>query len=675
MSGRRISMLALATALCGCQTASAQSYDPPGRIGRVSDVTGSVSLLPVGETNWSTAALNYPLTTGDALWADVDSRAEVHVGASAVRLAPGTSLSFDAIQDNLIQLRIGQGSVQVRLRELAQDESYEVDTPGGAVLLHEAGSYRFDVTPDGQRTTITVRDGDADVQVGNDTYPLRRSSSVTLTGNGAPPIASGGMMAPDAWESWADARDRREDARPATRYVSRDMVGYEDLDDYGDWQVDASYGPVWYPRSVSSDWAPYRTGRWEWVQPWGWTWIDESPWGFAPFHYGRWANQGGRWGWYPGTERMRPVYAPALVAFVSGDNWNVSLSFGSGGGVGWVPLGPNEMYVPAYRASPTYVRNVNVTNVNVTNINVTNVDINRVQYVNRNVPGAVTAVPRDAFEGSRPVGRAAVRVRPADLAAVRVSAAPVAAGTPIATPRPGAPRDRGRPDNVGPIRQPPAEVARVATPARPPRAAQRAPVPAAPTGQQDRGRVNVNQPAVTPPPTEPAVSKPATPATPPGRARNQPTQPAPRAVAPTPATPTAQPGRARNQPRQPAPTPAVPAPATPTIPPGRTRNQPTQPAPTPAVPTPAAPATPPGRARNQPRQPAPTPAVPAPATPTIPPGRTRNQPTQPAARPTTPPGRGRATPADTSRGRKPPKTKPDSGQGGSSPSIQYAVQQ
>jgi hypothetical protein len=623
-------MLIVAAALCSCQTASAQSNDPPGRIGRVSDVTGSVSLLPVGETNWSTASLNYPLTTGDALWADVDARAEVHVGASAVHLAPGTSLAFDAIEDNLIQLRIGQGSVQIRLRELGQDESYEVDTPGGAVLLHVPGTYRVDVTPDGQRSTFTVRDGDADVMVGNYSYPLRQGTSVTLTGDGGQPIANDGMLAPDAWENWAAARDRREDARSATRYVSRDMIGYEDLDDYGDWQVDASYGPVWYPRSVASDWAPYRTGRWEWVQPWGWTWIDESPWGFAPFHYGRWANQGGRWGWYPGRERVRPVYAPALVAFMSGDGWSVSLSFGSGGGVGWVPLGPNEMYVPAYHASPTYVRNVNITNVNVTNINVTNVDVNTVQYVNRNVPGAVTAVPRDAFVTSRPVERAAVRVRPADLAAIRVSAAPVAAGAPVASPPRGAPRDRGRPDNVGPVRQPPAAVVSTVVPKRPPRAAQRAPQPAAlPEQPKDRGRPIGVQPPVTPP------------------------------------------GRARNQPTRPAPTPVVPTPA-PTTPPGRARNQPTRPAPTPVVPTPA-PTTPPGRARNQPTQPAPTPVVPTPP-PATAPARARNQPTQPAARPTTPPGRGRTIPPDTGHGRKPPKPKPDSGHSGNPPPMELEAQ-
>lgn len=155
------------------------------------------------------------------------------------------------------------------------------------------------------------------------------------------------------------------------------MVGYEELDAYGAWQTAPEYGAVWVPR-VEAGWAPYHDGRWVWRDPWGWTWIDAAPWGFAPFHYGRWAYWGNRWVWAPGRIVRRPVYAPALVAFVGGAHWGVSVGVGGGGGgVGWFPLAPNEPWVPGYRVSPTYVRNVNVTNVtnvtNITNVNVTNI--------------------------------------------------------------------------------------------------------------------------------------------------------------------------------------------------------------------------------------------------------------------------------------------------------------
>src|SRR5262249_54200168 len=161
-------------------------------------------------------------------------------------------------------------------------------------------------------------------------------------------------------------------------YVPASMIGYEDLDDYGAWDTVPDYGPVWIPR-VGAEWVPYREGHWAWIDPWGWTWIDDEPWGFAPFHYGGWVRISRGRCWVPGRSVARPVYAPALVAFVGGSDWSASLSIGEP--IGWFPLGPREVYRPWYRTSPEYVRVVNVphvTNVNVTNINVT--------YVNRTVP-------------------------------------------------------------------------------------------------------------------------------------------------------------------------------------------------------------------------------------------------------------------------------------------------
>jgi len=115
----------------------------------------------------------------------------------------------------------------------------------------------------------------------------------------------------------------------------------------------------------------------------------------------------------PGPVAVRPVYAPALVAWVGGPNFGLSVSFGAGvAGVAWFPLGPREVYVPAYRASPTYINRVNVTNTTiVNNINITNINTANVRYVNREAPGAVTAVPQNVFAGARPVQGAAVPVR------------------------------------------------------------------------------------------------------------------------------------------------------------------------------------------------------------------------------------------------------------------------
>jgi hypothetical protein len=163
-------------------------------------------------------------------------------------------------------------------------------------------------------------------------------------------------MTSTPFDDWALARDDRYRDIQAARYVSPYMTGYEDLDQYGDWVVDTSYGAVWYPRAVPVGWAPYRYGQWRWVRPWGWTWVDHAPWGFAPFHYGRWVFVGSRWCWWPGGYIARPVWAPALVGFVGGGG----AAFAIGGPVvGWYPLAPWHRYHPHYRHGNNYVTVIN----------------------------------------------------------------------------------------------------------------------------------------------------------------------------------------------------------------------------------------------------------------------------------------------------------------------------
>jgi hypothetical protein len=144
------------------------------------------------------------------------------------------------------------------------------------------------------------------------------------------------------------------------------------------------YGMVWVPASLPAGWAPYRFGRWAWVQPWGWTWIDDAPWGFAPFHYGRWALFRGVWVWVPGSIAYRPVYAPALVVFVGAGPGGALLN----GRTRWFPLGPEEAYVPLYRASPAYVQRLNIRNVRVGAQAAQ--EPAKTRYVHRDLPDAFT---------------------------------------------------------------------------------------------------------------------------------------------------------------------------------------------------------------------------------------------------------------------------------------------
>ena len=89
--------------------------DPPSRVARLNYSSGSVSFQPGGEGDWVTAVPNRPLTTGDNLWADKDSRAELHVGSTGIRMDSETSVSFLDLDDRTLQLRLSLGAVELRM--------------------------------------------------------------------------------------------------------------------------------------------------------------------------------------------------------------------------------------------------------------------------------------------------------------------------------------------------------------------------------------------------------------------------------------------------------------------------------------------------------------------------------------------------------------------------------
>ena len=404
--------------------------DPPSRVARLNFMQGSVSFEASGTQEWVDANPSRPLTTGDNLWVDKDSLGEVHVGSLAIRMASETGISFLNLDDRTVQIQLAQGTIEVHLRRYEPGNAVEIDTPNLAFTLTAGGEYRIETDANGDSTLIIVREGGGQVTGGGESYDLGPGQQYTF--GGTDELSYDAQPAPgfDDFESWCQQRDQRENRSASAQYVSRDIDGYYDLDDYGDWQVVPEYGRVWVPRGVAAGWTPYHFGHWVWIAPWGWTWIGDEPWGFAPFHYGRWAFVGGYWGWVPGPLVVRPVYAPALVGFVGGSGFGVTVGFGGGlTGVGWFPLGPRDVWVPGYRCSPRYVQNVNVTNTRVVTVTqVTNVynnyTVNRTVNVNeytyaRNV-SAVTVVDRETFVNARPVANATLRVTPEQFEKARV---------------------------------------------------------------------------------------------------------------------------------------------------------------------------------------------------------------------------------------------------------------
>ncbi|HLJ26468.1 MAG TPA: DUF6600 domain-containing protein [Candidatus Angelobacter sp.] len=419
---------------------SASAFDdPPIRVARLNYVQGEVSFQPGGESDWGWATVNRPMTAGDSLWTSDRSRAEMHIGSTAIRVDGQTSVSFLNLDDRTVQIQLNSGTINVRVRNLYRDEVFEVDTPNLAFTLLQRGDYRITVDPDGRFTTITLRDGQGQINGGGQAFLVDGGSQVQVSGTDNISYDIYDLPGRDSFDQWSYNRELIEGRSQSARYVSPELTGYEDLDRNGTWRTDATYGPVWVPTHVSRDWAPYREGHWAWVDPWGWTWVDDAPSGFVTSHYGRWAhvnegNGGGDWAWVPPhheaneDESHRPVYSPALVIFVG--NSNSSRDFGNGGGVAWVPLAPGEVYVPAYQTSPKYVTNVNITNTVVqqtTIINVVNNNGPTTTHANQRVEGAVTAVPRATFVNAQPVAKTAVRVAPSAItAAPAVQTAPVA---------------------------------------------------------------------------------------------------------------------------------------------------------------------------------------------------------------------------------------------------------
>jgi len=413
--------LAAAVLIVGCANAWAQDEDPPTRAGRLSVADGGVSLEPAGVSDWTAAGINRPLTSGDRLWTDQNSRAEVDLGAAVMRLGPLTGFAFINLDDNIAQMQLSAGTLIVRVRALQANQIYEVDTPNLAVTLVQPGEYRLEVDQTGAATWVRVTEGAAEVSAGGQTLVVNDQQAVHFSGTQALTYESVPVGGPDELDAWSGARERGLEDSSSREYVAEDLPGTQDLDDNGRWESAPEYGYVWVPTVTVVGWVPYRYGHWCWVAPWGWTWVDDTRWGYAPFHYGRWVHWNNSWAWVPGPRRARPVYAPALVGWVHGPGYGGSDAFGSN--VGWFPLGPREVYEAPYRVSPGYARRVNLSNTQIINPNVITATSGGTphRYVNNN-GAAVTSVTEDVFVSGLRVGAHTLRVTPAILAGAAVAA-------------------------------------------------------------------------------------------------------------------------------------------------------------------------------------------------------------------------------------------------------------
>jgi len=461
MSRFRLSrQLLVATGVCtlllGVATVQAQQYDSPqpsdqsqvsddssqapGRVARLASLSGQVQFAPAGESDWGSVEVNRPMVIGDRLLTGNDGRAVLELGDASVRIDNDSAFDFLNLDQDNVQVELSQGTLNLAVRQLAQGENFEVDTPTVAFVASAPGIYRIDDDPSGTGSMVTVFQGSGTVYGENGvSRQVAAGTSYRFNDSALASVEATGLPQPDDFDRFCEVRDANYNryTQQEQQYVPPDMIGADDLDQYGQWNDVPEYGNVWYPSSVPAGWAPYRYGHWAWIDPWGWTWVGDEPWGFAPFHYGRWVYARDRWGWMPGPVHVRPVYAPALVAFVGGSGFSVSVNLGGGGPVGWFPLGPRDVYVPWFHASRNYFTNVNVTNIRNVYVNKTVINnfygdyrAGRVpprgghDYAYRRMPGAVTAVPRNVFTGARPVRPAVLKLNRNQLARTEVALRP-----------------------------------------------------------------------------------------------------------------------------------------------------------------------------------------------------------------------------------------------------------
>jgi hypothetical protein len=393
---------------------------------RLSFIDGEVSYWREGADDWVRARRNLALAEGDALYTGNDANFEVQFGSrSFVRADENSELTLLNQEERYIQFKVAAGRASFDIRGMAVGDTLEVSTPNAVFTIVHPGYYRVEV--DGRDTHfITRRGGEATLTTADGrSLGIYPAEDIVVTAGDPVRVATYAAPAPDAWDRWNDARSDRIGESISARYLPPGVYGVEELDHYGRWRVVPDYGPVWIPHAVSGDWIPYSTGSWVWDPYYDWTWVDDAPWGWAPFHYGRWVFIDGFWAWAPGPVVRRPVYSPALVAFMIRDH-DVSVRMSIGlPGLWWVALSWGEPVLPWWRhhrhrghprwdgwGGPRIVNNVVIKQTTIVNVG-------DIHYHNARLPRAILTVPPDRF-GREPVRPTVeTRFRAADLAPVR----------------------------------------------------------------------------------------------------------------------------------------------------------------------------------------------------------------------------------------------------------------
>ena len=309
-----------------------------------------------------------------AVRTEAAARAVLRVGADLIAFSGGSEADIVKLDGagTTIALRRGRLGVRLVAKVDAGKRPVEITIPSGVLRLSAPGEY--DIVAGDAKSPARLA-----VPAGEARFSGKGLDAVVATGGGRAAErrrprhdAAGQHRRGCVFAEWWRGQKRDAADAPALRHVSAAITGHEMLDEHGAWETVAGLGDVWFPNDAPRGWVPFRYGHWRWISPWGWTWIDDMPWGFATSHYGRWANIGGsdteagRWGWVPealreapGEHGGEPAFMPAAVAFLGTAGVGLSYPDAFSPAVAWFPLAPGEVYWPSFTDDPEAIRRLN----------------------------------------------------------------------------------------------------------------------------------------------------------------------------------------------------------------------------------------------------------------------------------------------------------------------------
>lgn len=346
---------------------------------RIGLIEGDVQVMIPDTTDWTPAALNLPLNEGDRLWSPEASRAEIQLrGGVHVRVDGDTALDLLTLAPDSAQFYVDRGRVYINNRT-GGIKTVQVDTPGSSIRGYDNSIMMVDLAEDGI-SEISVLKGIAYVESKSGAVQVTAGNTLTLRGPDGADLAP--LSQPEDWERWNGDRDRKLLSwGESSRYLPDELHEYSsDFDEHGRWEYESEFGWIWTPAGVAVDWAPYSAGHWTWLRG-SYVWISLDPWGWAPFHYGRWIHRGHiGWCWIPPV-RGAVYWSPGYVG------WIVTPAY-----VAWVPLAPSEIYYGYGFYGPW--------SINITTINIHTTVVHR-RYVNAAHRHGVIAERRESFGTGR----------------------------------------------------------------------------------------------------------------------------------------------------------------------------------------------------------------------------------------------------------------------------------